>query len=85
MVVTGPDVMSKTRSDDNGSVSVAKGRVTADFSEIDESEYQIEINGKPATKSDLERIEPGKIRRVELIRNDATPGKQGILRVRTRK
>lgn len=85
MVVTGPDVMSKTRSDDNGSVSVAKGRVTADFSEIDESEYQIEINGKPATKSDLERIEPGKIRRVELIRNDATSGKQGILRVRTRK
>ncbi|HIY69597.1 MAG TPA: TonB-dependent receptor plug domain-containing protein [Candidatus Alistipes intestinigallinarum] len=85
MVVTGPDVMSKTRSDDNGSVSVAKGRVTADFSEIEESEYQIEINGKPATKSDLERIEPGKIRRVELIRNDATPGKQGILRVRTRK
>lgn len=85
MVVTGPEVMSKSRSDDNGSVTVAKGRVMADFSEIDESEYQIEINGKPAAKSDLERIEPGKIRRVELIRNDATPGKQGILRVRTRK
>ena len=59
MVVTGPEVMSKSRSDDNGSVTVAKGRVMADFSEIDESEYQIEINGKPAAKSDLERIEPG--------------------------
>ena len=85
MVVTGPDVMSKTRSDDNGSVTVAKGRVTADFSEIDETEYRIEIDGKPATKADLERIEPGKIKRVELIRNDTTPGKQGVLRVRTRK
>ena len=85
MIVTGPEVMSKSRSDEKGSVTTAKGRVTADFSEIDEADYRIEINGKPATKADLERIEPGKIRRVELIRNDATPGKQGILRVRTRK
>ena len=85
MVVTGPEVMSKSRSDDNGSVTVARGRVTADFSEIDEADYRIEIDGKPATKADLERIEPGKIRRLELLRNDETPGKEGVLRARTRK
>lgn len=85
MVVTGPEVMSKSRSDDNGSVTVARGRVTADFSEIDEADYRIEIDGKPATKADLERIEPGKIKRLELVRNDETPGKEGVLRARTRK
>ncbi len=85
MIVTGPEVMSKSRSDEKGSVTTAKGRVTADFSEIDEADYRIEINGKPATKADLERIEPGKIKRLDLVRNDATPGKEGVLRVRTRK
>ena len=85
MLVTGPEVMSKSRSNDNGSVTVAKGRVLADFSEIDEADYRIEIDGKPATKADLERIEPGKIKRLELIRNDETPGKEGVLRARTRK
>lgn len=85
MVVTGPEVMSKSRSDDNGSVTVARGRVTADFSAVDEADYRIEIDGKPATKADLERIEPGKIRRLELLRNDETPGKEGVLRARTRK
>ena len=85
MVVTGPEVMSKSRTEEGRSVSIARGRVTADFSEIDEADYRIEIDGKPATKADLERIEPGKIKRLELVRNDETPGKEGVLRARTRK
>ena len=62
MLVVGPEVMSKSRSNGNGSVTVAKGRVTADFSEIEEADYRIELDGKSATMSDLKRIEPGKIR-----------------------
>lgn len=85
MLVTGPEVMSKSRTEEGRSVSVARGRVTADFSEIDEADYRIEIDGKPATKADLKRIEPGKIRRVESIPPDTASGSKGQLRVRTRK
>lgn len=83
-MVTGPDVMSKTRSTDEGSETVVKGRVTADFSQISEASYRIEIDGQPASKADLERIAPGKIRRLELS-TLTTPGKKGELRVHTRK
>lgn len=85
MLVTGPEVMSKSRTEEGRSVTMARGRVTADFSEIDEADYRIEIDGKPAAKTDLERIEPGKIRRVESISPDAASGRKGELRVRTRK
>ncbi|WP_417014824.1 M56 family metallopeptidase [Alistipes sp.] len=85
MMVTGPEVMSTSRTEDGRWITVARGRVTADFSQIDEADYRIEINGKPATRADLERIEPGKIRRVELIRTHEEPGRQGVVRVRTRK
>lgn len=85
MLVTGPDVMSKSRTEEGRSVTVARGRVTADFSEIDEADYRIEIDGKPATKSDLERIEPGRIRRVESTSPDADSGRKGELQVRTRR
>ncbi len=84
-MVTGPDVTSKTRSTDEGSVTVVKGRVTADFSQISDADYRIEIDGAPATKADLERLEPGKIKNLELVRNTEALGKQGVLRVRTRK
>ena len=85
MIVTGPEVMSKSRSDDKGSVTVAKGRVTADFSEIDEADYRIELDGKSATMSDLKRIEPGKIRKIEVSYDAAAPDKPGLLLVRTRR
>lgn len=85
MVVTGPEVMSKSRTEEGRSVSIARGRVTADFSEIDEADYRIEIDGRPATMADLERIEPGKIRRVESTSPDAASNRKGLLRVRTRK
>ena len=83
-MVTGPDVMSKTRSTADGTVTVVKGRVTADFSQISEANYRIELDGKPATKADLEQLAPGKIRRLELS-TLTTPGRKGELRVRTRK
>ena len=83
-LVTGPDVMSKTRSTADGTVTVVKGRVTADFSQISEANYRIEIDGEPATKADLERLEPGKIKHLELS-TLTTPGKKGVLRVRTRR
>ena len=85
MIVTGPEVMSKSRSNDKGSVTVAKGRVTADFSEIDEADYRIELDGKSATMSDLKRIEPGKIRKIEVSYDAAAPDKPGLLLVRTRR
>ncbi len=85
MEVTGPEVMSKSRTGDGRWTTIARGRVTADFSQIDEADYRIEIDGKSATKADLERIQPGKIRRVELIRSHEVPGRQGLVRVRTRK
>ena len=85
MLVVGPEVMSKSRSDGNGSVTVAKGRVTADFSEIDEADYRIELDGKSATMSDLKRIEPGKIRKIEVSYDAAAPDKPGLLLVRTRR
>ena len=85
MEVTGPEVMSKSRTGDGRWTTIARGRVTADFSQIDEADYRIEIDGKSATKADLERIQPGKIRRVELIRTHEVPGRQGLVRVRTRK
>ncbi len=85
MEVTGPEVMSKSRTGDGRWTTIARGRVTADFSQIDETDYRIEIDGKSATKADLERIQPGKIRRVELIRTHEVPGRQGLVRVRTRK
>ena len=47
--------------------------------------FQIEIDGRPATMADLERIEPGKIRRVESTSPDAASNRKGLLRVRTRK
>ena len=83
-MVTGPDVMSKTRSTADGTVTVVKGRVTADFSQISEANYRIELDGQPATKADLELLAPGKIRRLELSTLTA-PGNTGELRVRTRK
>lgn len=85
MVVTGPEVMSKSRVREGRPVTVARGRVTADFSEIDEADYRIEIDGRPATMADLKRIEPGKIRRVETTPPDAASDRKGILRVRTRR
>ena len=85
MVVTGPEVMSKSRDREGRPVTVARGRVTADFSEIDEADYRIEIDGRPATMADLKRIEPGKIRRVETTPPDAASGRKGLLRVRTRR
>lgn len=85
MLVVGPEVMSKSRSNGNGSVTVAKGRVTADFSEIDEADYRIELDGKSATMSDLKRIEPGKIRKIEVSYDAAAPDKPGLLLVRTRR
>ena len=85
MIVTGPEVMSKSRSNDKGSVTVAKGRVVADFSEIDEADYRIEIDGKSATMSDLKRIEPGKIRQIEVSYDAGASDKPGRLRVRTRR
>lgn len=83
-MVTGPDVMSKTRSTADGTVTVVKGRVTADFSQISEANYRIELDGKPATKADLEQLAPGKIRRLELS-TLTTPGRKGELRVHTRR
>lgn len=85
MVVTGPEVMSKSRVREGRPVTVARGRVTADFSEIDEADYRIEIDGHPAAMADLKRIESGKIRRVETTPPDAASGRKGILRVRTRR
>ena len=85
MLVVGPEVMSKSRSNGNGSVTVAKGRVTADFSEIEEADYRIELDGKSATMSDLKRIEPGKIRKIEVSYDAEAPDKPGLLQVRTRK
>ena len=85
MVVTGPEVMSKSRDREGRPVTIARGRVTADFSEIDEADYRIEIDGRPAAMADLKRIEPGKIRRVETTPPDAASGRKGILRVRTRR
>ncbi|HJA97670.1 MAG TPA: M56 family peptidase [Candidatus Alistipes faecavium] len=83
-MVTGPDVMSKTRSTADGTVTVVKGRVTADFSQISEANYRIELDGQPATKADLELLAPGKIRRLELS-TLTTPGRKGELRVHTRR
>ena len=83
-LVIGPDVMSKTRSTADGTVTVVKGRVTADFSQISEANYRIELDGKPATKADLEQLAPGKIRRLELS-TLTTPGRKGELRVHTRR
>ena len=83
-MVTGPDVMSKTRSTADGTVTVVKGRVTADFSQISEANYRIELDGQPATKADLELLAPGKIRRLELS-TLTTPGRKGVLRVHTRR
>ena len=85
MVITGPEVMSKSRVREGRPVTVARGRVTADFSEVDEAAYRIEIDGRPATMADLKRIEPGKIRRVETTPPDAASGRKGLLRVRTRR
>lgn len=85
MVVTGPEVMSKSRDREGRPVTIARGRVTADFSEIDEAAYRIEIDGRPAAMADLKRIEPGKIRRVETTPPDAASGRKGILLVRTRR
>ena len=83
-LVIGPDVMSKTRSTADGTVTVVKGRVTADFSQISEANYRIELDGQPATKADLELLAPGKIRRLELS-TLTTPGRKGELRVHTRR
>ena len=83
-LVIGPDVMSKTRSTADGTVTVVKGRVTADFSQISEENYRIELDGRPATKADLEQIAPGMIRRLELS-TLTTPGRKGELRVYTRR
>lgn len=83
-LVIGPDVMSKTRSTADGTVTVVKGRVTADFSQISEANYRIELDGQPATKADLELLAPGKIRRLELS-TLTTPGRKGVLRVHTRR
>ena len=76
--------MSKTRSTADGTVTVVKGRVTADFSQISEANYRIELDGQPATKADLELLAPGKIRRLELS-TLTTPGRKGVLRVHTRR
>lgn len=84
-LVTGPDVMSKTRSTDEGTVTVVKGRVTADFSAISEANYRIELDGKPATKADLEALEPGVIKLLELESLSSQSGEKGLLRVRTRR
>ena len=83
-LVIGPDVMSKTRSTADGTVTVVKGRVTADFSQISEENYRIELDGRPATKADLEQIAPGMIRRLELS-TLTTPGRKGELQVYTRR
>ena len=83
-LVIGPDVMSKTRSTADGTVTVVKGRMTADFSQISEANYRIELDGQPATKADLELLAPGKIRRLELS-TLTTPGRKGVLRVHTRR
>lgn len=84
-MVTGPDVTSKTRSTDEGTVTVVKGRVTADFSQISEANYRIELDGKPATKADLMGLQPGVIKSLELESVTPASGKQGLLRVRTRR
>lgn len=84
-MVTGPDVMSKIRSTGEGTVTVVKGRVTADFSQISEANYRIELNGKPATKADLTGLQPGVIKSLELESVTPASGKQGLLRVRTRR
>ena len=57
----------------------------ADFSEIDEADYRIELDGNRAPMSDLKRIEPGKIRKIEVSYDAAAPDKPGLLLVRTRR
>lgn len=77
------------RSTPENSVSVYKGRVTLKGGLPDD--VLIYINGEKASKADVERLEPGKIKRMEIYKGDEAvkkygeEGRNGVVEIRARK